>query len=210
VRDSLTAAGYDAVVPSLLGFEQRGRPYWPACVESVVGACRDRAHEYVLVGHSGAGPMLPAMADALGRHVNAVIFAEAALAPLAGCSPLVPRWLVDHLAALAEGGVLPKWSEWWGDGAMDAVLEDSDRRAIVEDELPRLPLDYFTEEVPVPDGWADRVACSYLWYSPVYEADAAEASRRGWPVMRLEGGHLHMAVAPERVARALLALAGSA
>jgi hypothetical protein len=91
---------------------------------------------------------------------------------------------------------------------MEQLVVDTDRRTMIERELPRLPLDYFTEEVPVPDDWADRVASSYLWFSAVYEPDADEAARRGWPVVHVAGGHLHMVVAPDQVAAALVAILG--
>ena len=36
-------------------------------------------------------------------------------------------------------------------------------------EEPRLPFAYYEQSVPVPAGWDDDVACSYLLFGPPYE-----------------------------------------
>ena len=69
-------------------------------------------------------------------------------------------------------------------------------------EQPRLPLGFYTEPIPVPAGW-DAVRCSFLWYGPPYDTVAEEARRRGWPVLRTPGRHLHQIVDPEGVTDAL-------
>ena len=53
---------------------------------------------------------------------------------------------------------------------------------------------------------ASRVA--YLHLSPAYDADAAEAAARGWPVRSIPGQHLDLATRPDMVAGEILALAG--
>ena len=52
---------------------------------------------------------------------------------------------------------------------------------------------------PAPGG--ERAGPRYVQLSPAYDADAAEAARRGWPVTGDgTGNHLDVAVAPERIA----------
>ena len=57
------------------------------------------------------------------------------------------------------------------------------------------------------DGWPDA-PCAYLRFgaNPAYDAAAAEAQRRGWPLRSIEGDHFHMLVDPAGVADALLDL----
>lgn len=198
--------GYEVLVPDMTGFHLAGAPYWPTYVDGVLaGISTDRPIQ--LVAHSGAGLLLPVVADRLADQVEALIFAEAALPPWTGSATLAPAAMRSQLERMAVFGILPAWSKWWGDDAMDTLVPEPGRRAAMEAELPTLPLDYFDQVVPMPDGWADKVAGSYLWFSDVYEDDATRAADHGWPISRLSGGHLHMAVDPEAVALTLLGLA---
>jgi hypothetical protein len=72
--------------------------------------------------------------------------------------------------------------------------------------MPSLPLAYFEQRIPSPMGW-DRVPCSYLLLSDAYREEATEARKRGWRVEEITNAqHLHIAVAPEAVADALIRL----
>jgi len=75
---------------------------------------------------------------------------------------------------------------------------------VVVEEQPRLPLSYYEQAVPVPDGW-DEHPCGYVIFGEAYESTAEEAAARGWPVRRLPGHHLHQIVDPAAVTDALLA-----
>jgi hypothetical protein len=89
------------------------------------------------------------------------------------------------------------------------MLPDAAVRQAVTDEQPRLPLDYYYEQVPAPAGWDER-PCGYLLLSEGYQTQAAESRRRGWPVRSAPGEHLHQVVDPDAVTLALLELAGAA
>jgi len=170
----------------------------------VTAACAHVEEEMILVGHSGAGLLVPAVAAAMPARISDIVFVEAALPSRADSARTVPDWLAKQVHGLAQGRRAPPWSQWWGPGAMESLVPDAGRRAEIESELPRLPLDYFEEAIPIPDGWSDRVACSYIWFSDPYRPDADEAAGRGWPVHRLPGGHLHMSVEPEAVTALLV------
>lgn len=107
----------------------------------------------MLVGHSGAGPLLPVIADRMGRPPTLLTFVDASVPPTKGEVPLVPDRFLDSLRMLARNGVLPKWSEWFGAGTMEAIVPDRGRRAAVVAELPELPLSYCGECLPMPSGW---------------------------------------------------------
>jgi hypothetical protein len=131
-----------------------------AVLDAVTAAADDRA--VVLVPHSNAGLYAPHLSSLV--DVKATVFVDAALPDpeLADReTPLAPPAFVDFLRDLAdERGVLPPWTEWWGD-AIDDLFPDADVRREVEREQQRLPLTYFTSRIPVPAGWTARPA-SYL------------------------------------------------
>jgi hypothetical protein len=178
---------------------------WPAWVHAVVQGAPAGEHT-VLVGHSGAGPLLPPIADQMARPPARLVFVDAGVPPLSGEASLVPDEFLDSLRALAQGGVLPKWSEWFGPGTMETLVPDLDRRAAVVAELPRVPLSYFDGPVPMPTGWS-KVGCAYILLSEAYRSDAAEAAARDWPVIELPGGHLDIVMRPGEIADALVEMA---
>lgn len=219
VAAALERRGHAAVVPDLTGVTAGGPPYWPRVVEAVRAAAQTPhdtqpgipagtrpARPVVLVVHSNAGLFAPVVKEGLGDRVVACVFAEARLPPRAGLVPAAEEDFLPFLRDLAgQSGLLPRWTDWWSEADVAALLPDPAVRAAVVAEQPRLPLTYYTQPVPVPAGW-DDVRCSFLWYGPPYEEVAREAGRRGWPVRRVPGAHLHQVVDPEAVAEALLIL----
>jgi pimeloyl-ACP methyl ester carboxylesterase len=161
----------------------------------------------VLVGHSGGGVLLPAVADALTAEVAALVFVDTFLPPATGRVELAPPGFMDDLRALASDDVLPPWSRWFGEDTMRQLVPDERLRIVLEEEMPSLPLSYFEASVPVPDGW-DARPCAYLLLTgEPYGESAADARGRGWPVAEIPGGqHLAMATEPIAVADVLLDL----
>jgi pimeloyl-ACP methyl ester carboxylesterase len=209
VARELERRGRSAVVPSLLGVAHAPFPQWRHCLDAVRASSRHLAKRLVLVGHSGAGPLLPAVADALPGEVAALIFVDASLPPLAGSAPLVPPAFLEQLRGLASHGVLPPWSTWFGVEGLRGLIGDPRLRTALEQEMPRLPLAYFEATVPAPSGWGNR-PCGYLLFSgEAYGEAAVDARGRGWPVVELPGAHhLTLVTDPTMVADALLRLEG--
>jgi pimeloyl-ACP methyl ester carboxylesterase len=214
VADELVRRGREVVVPPLLGVAAAPAPQWRHVPEAVRAATAETAAPVVLVGHSGAGLLLPAIADALTIEVAALVFVDSFLPPASGNLRLAPPARMDERRALASDGVLPPWSTWFGEDAMRELVPDERLRATLEEEMPRLPLSYFEASVPLPGGWSAR-PCAYLLFSgEPYAKSAAQARDQGWPVAEIPGaGHLAMASYPIAVTEALLdlecALAGS-
>lgn len=50
-------------------------------------------------------------------------------------------------------GLLPPWTSWWDEANLAGLFPDPEVRARVEREQPRLPLSYFSAQLPVPFGW---------------------------------------------------------
>lgn len=161
----------------------------------------------VLVAHSNAGLFVPLLAHSRPR-VAGYVFVDAGL-PSAGSGsvPVVPGAFLNMIKGLADGdGLLPVWTSWWADEDLTAIFPDAATRAEVAAEQRRLPLSYFTQTVPVPDGWPERRG-AYLAFGDGYAKDLATARELGWPARVLDGEHLHMLVDPDGVAEAITSLA---
>jgi hypothetical protein len=189
-------------------------PQWRHIPEAVRAATAETAAPVMLVGHTGAGLLLPAIADALTVDVDALVFVDSFLPPASGDLRLAPVGLMSGLRALASDGVLPPWPSWFGEDAMRELVPEERLRAALEKEMPHLPLSYFEASVPTPGGWSART-CAYLLLSgEPYAKSAAQARDQGWAVAEIaEIGHLAMASDPIAVTDALLdlerALSGS-
>jgi hypothetical protein len=167
------------------------------------------AEPLVLVGHSGAGPLLGAVGSGLraeGRPVGGYLFCDAGL-PEAGASRLDllavenPEMAAAFRAELERGGRFPEWS----DAELEPLVPDPAARAALVGSLRPRGLEFFTEPLPVAAGWPDA-PCGYLRLSAVYDRWAEAATARGWPTASLDAGHFHPLVDPDGVAAALLGL----
>ncbi len=132
----------------------------------------------------------------------ALVFVDAAVPPESGAAELMPDGMLAELRALATDGVLPPWSDWFGPGVMQELIPDDEMRAAVCAELPMIPVAYFEDPVPMPNGWAG-IPCGYLLLSQAYAADADEAEARSWPVVRRMGAHLDIVTRPREIAAAI-------
>jgi hypothetical protein len=202
----LKRRGRGAVIPSLLGVADAPIPQWRTVPETVRAATEGTTEPIVLVGHSGAGLLLPTIAGALTAEVAGLIFVDSFLPAASGVQPLASAEFIDELRALAANDLLPPWSTWFGEAMMSELIPDKRLRAAVEEEMPRAPLSYFEASVPLPEGWGSRPCAYLLLAGDPYRTSAAEARARGWPVSEIQGQHLAMASEPVAVAEALLDL----
>jgi pimeloyl-ACP methyl ester carboxylesterase len=207
VARALEQRGRPAIVPSLRAVADAPYRPWRDVWETVDAVSAHGAGRLVLVGHSAAGALLPAIAQSAPGRVAAIAFVDAFLPPPAGTARLVPAEFADELSPLATGEVLPPWSTWFGEEAIRDLVPDAARRARIEQDMPRMPLSVRDTELPVPEGW-DRRPCAYLLLSAEpYAASAADARARGWPTAEVPGGkHLDLVRRPAAIATALLDL----
>ncbi|EYT81437.1 hypothetical protein CF54_19430 [Streptomyces sp. Tu 6176] len=211
VAGHLEAAGHRVRVPSLLHIGAGAPPFWPRVADAVRDDLREVPADspVVLVVHSNAGLFLPAVRSGLDHPVTASVLVDAALPARTGATPVAPPELLDFLRPLAVDGRLPRWTDWWDEADVAPMFPDPAVRRTVVEEQPTLPLSYYEQHIPVPDGWDDH-PCSYLLFGPPYEEQAAEARARGWRVAHLPGEHLHQLVDPVGTVRHLLELSGTA
>ena len=117
----------------------------------------ERTRPDLVVAHSNAGLVAPAVADGIP-----VVFLDAALPASEGESPMAPPAMLGYLEALAdEDGRLPPWTAWWDEADVAPLFPDARSRALVEAGEPRLPLRYFRTTVNAPEGW-ERSPSAYL------------------------------------------------
>jgi pimeloyl-ACP methyl ester carboxylesterase len=208
VARELERRGQHAVVPSLLEAARADPPDWRWAVSAVRASVPMEADPVILVGHSGGGLLLPAIAGSIDRTVSKLIFVDSDVPARVGETPLMPAAFLDELRPLAVDGVLPPWSAWFGDEAMRDLVPDDAVRARLMEEMPSLPLAFFDQRVPSPPGW-ERISCAYLLLSDAYRDAAKKALGRSWVVDEIPGAqHLHIVVDPEVVTGKLLQFSG--
>ena len=189
-------------------------PFAERYVRGAVGgilAAAERPGSPVVVGHSGAGPLLAAVGARLrtaGRPCGGYLFCDAGL-PEDGASRLDLLAVEDRdmaeafRAELERGGRFPAW----GDAELAPLVPDRAARAALIGSLRPRGLAFFAEPLPRAPGWPDA-PCGFLRLSAAYDGWAAAAASRGWPTASLEAGHFHPLVDPDGVAAALLGLLG--
>jgi len=201
VAADLAGHGYQVSVPDLTATVVAGPPYCSRQAEVI--ARGSSGQPAILIGHSGAGPLLAA-AGAIIDQVQGYLFVDAGL-PTPGRSWMdtVPPGLAAQLREMADAqGWLPPWPQWWGDEALAELIADPNARRRFAADCPRLPLAMFTEVHPPAPQWPDAPA-AYLRLSDAYDEQAAIAREAGWPVTELASNHLAPMTDPGLVAETL-------
>jgi hypothetical protein len=202
----LRARGVPTLIADLQDDPDDVAPYWSQHAASVARELNNLHEEQrtILVGHSGAGPLLPAVGAFSPHPVAGYLFVDAGL-PIPGQSRLqeleatLPDMGRELRPQLEAGGRFPEWTD---QVAREILPDEGIRRGILAQLRPR-GLRFFTEPFPHFDRWPDA-PCGYLRFSPAYEGPATEARAMGWTYREIDAGHFHMAVAPEAVAGMIL------
>ena len=184
------------IVPILSDKPDSNQPFWLQHTESVLHALAHipEGQPVTLVGHSGAGPLLPAIRQSLANPVHAYVFVDASV-PRDGASRLDlmkaegPEWAEQFQQELEHGSRYPTWDF---EDLSEVIPDETLRRQMLAEMRPRA-LSFFTEPIPVFSGWPDA-PCTYIQFSAPYQSVAARAQEDGWPVYELEAGHFHMLV----------------
>jgi pimeloyl-ACP methyl ester carboxylesterase len=201
VAKSLQANGFDVLVPVLTDSGETPPPYWQQHAVSMQRALVPIPPErsLALVGHSGAGPLLPVLAQAARRPVTGYLFVDAVL-PHPGKTQLeeMPEELRQ---LLAEGSHFPNWTD---EDLREELPDERARQQLLTEVQPR-PLTFFEEMQPEVSGWPDAPG-GYLLFTQGYRPYLEQAQRAGWPSRVLPAGHFHMLVDPVAVAATLVEL----
>ena len=177
----------------------------PPCYSALARRIADQldGEPWVLVGHSGAGGLLPAIAERLRGGARAMVFVDAIL-PHPGKSwfDTAPPALAERLRDRATDGSAPAWPDWAPPRVLEGLVPDADLRAAFAAEARPIPVAYLAESAP-GSRIAPSTPCGYLQLSPGYEAEADAAAQAGWTVAREPWRHLAVITDPDRVAAVL-------
>ncbi|SDC66411.1 hypothetical protein [Actinokineospora iranica] len=202
LADELAALGHPTLVLDLLP-----SVVTPPVHQRLIGAFADAMSDtavtgpLMLVGHSGAGPLLPAFADEL-EDVRGLLYLDAGL-PTPGKSwrDTAPAKLYERLRERSRDGQLPRWHHWFDTDPLPELVADAALRAEIADEAPEVPLAFLSE--PRPSVEWDGPA-GYVALSAAHRDDLAAARALGWPARELDTHHLACATDPKPVAVAVL------
>ena len=208
VAEQLQRREIDVLVPKLTDHDDSNLPYWDQHTGAVKQALADVPQErrVVLVGHSGAGPLLPAIHWAIAQPVAACLFVDASL-PHPGQSRF-DELAIDALDLaqklhpfLVAGGSYPTWSA----EELREILPDTFIREQLLAELHPRHLRFFEEKMPDVAIWPDA-PCGYVLLSEAYLVQLEKAQRAGWPSRLFHAGHFHMLVDPAAVTTGMVEL----
>jgi len=206
VARELQADDLEVSVPAVHDTEGLDTAYWQqhatAVQQALSAVPTDR--RLILVGHSGAGLLLPVIRQHLSHPIAAYVCVDAGI-PQAGASRLdliateSADWFQSFHTFLVAGGRFPDWRD---EDLVDEIPDEQMRASLLAELQPRA-LPFWTEPIPVFAGWPDA-PCAYLQFSPAYDVPAAYAREQGWLYRHLPGGHFLPLVDPRSVARTLV------
>jgi hypothetical protein len=196
VADEMRQRGFDVLAPHLRDTPESKEPFWKQHARSVAEDLAQIPKDsfVTLVAHSGAGPLLPSIQHSIPNPIRAYVFVDAGL-PRDGASRLDlmksedPEWAAQFQEGLEDGERFPTWNM---NDLQEVIPDETVRRQMIAELRPR-GLEFFTEPIPVFEGWPDA-PCVYVHFSPPYDRPAAQAREAGWPTYEMEAGHFHMLV----------------
>jgi hypothetical protein len=209
--DVLRGLGHTVAVPEVVDDDE------PPYASHFIARASQQLHldapgePLLLVGHSGAGPLLPQIAFARqssGTPVTGYVFLDAMLPRTMRAAtrmdllelddPVFTAQLAQHLS---DGGRFPEWTDL---DLAEMVADPGDRALLLAGLRPR-GLDFFTEPLPIPEDWPDA-PCGYLRLSSPYDGAAHAAELRGWSVRRVDAHHFWAMTHPTELAKEITAL----
>jgi Alpha/beta hydrolase family len=204
----LRAAGHRVQVPDVLAYHH-APPSWNVWTSHLFEHMTS-ANEPFVVGHSSASALVAELATKL--PVKGIIIVDGDVPPSQGAASPVRPALHEFIKGLAGAdGTLPIWSRWFAGDArrmslvgLDILASDPVAFAQFEAELPRMHVGWFEDTIKLAN-W-DHVRAGFIQTSPIYDHAVAEAHRRGWPVTRLQGTHLHPTLQPAETANAIVSM----
>ena len=208
VAERLQQRKVDVLVPKLTDRDDSNLPYWEQHTEAVKQTLADvrQDRRVALVGHSGAGPLLPSIHRAIAQPVAACLFVDASL-PHPGQSTLdelainAPDLAQELRPFLIAGGSYPNW----GAEELREILPDTFICEQLLAELHPRHLRFFEEKMPDITIWPDT-PCGYVLLSEAYLGQLEQAQRVGWPSRLFHAGHFHMLVDPAAVTTGIVEL----
>jgi pimeloyl-ACP methyl ester carboxylesterase len=214
----LRARGHEVVTPTLTGLGERAHLLTPEVgpathVSDLLQVLfYEDLSRVVLVGHSYAGMLIPAVAEQAPDRLASLVYL-AAFVPRHGESmldlepPEAAAFYRHRARDLGDGWRVPPadaFVERWG-------VHDERDREWVGARLTAMPLKCLTDPLHLSkDGGASLptayIECTGPPLVDIMRPSAERARGNGWPVRTLESGHDAMLTAPRQLADLLLAV----
>ena len=200
----LAASGNRVVVPRLSNPATPDTSYLEHHRRQVLDQIPDSVDgPHVVVGHSGAGALLPLLGKSLGNR-SRLVFVDSGL-PRKGRSrfDLFPDGLADRWRTQAVDDRLPAT---WTERNLSGLIVDDGLRKQFSSELRPTPIKVYEEPMPL-DPPCDGSRTAYVLLSAPYSEPYLEAKRLGWVLERRDSTHCHMLNDPEDMAEILRGVA---
>jgi pimeloyl-ACP methyl ester carboxylesterase len=217
VSAALRTEGHEVFAPTLRGSEQgvavdRAGVNLTTIGDGLVDAVRERGlQDFVVVGHSGGGPVAQHAADRLAEHTRRIVFIDAWVlhdgqaindvlpAPLVEAAALAAQQTADQTVAMDP----QRWSEYFMNGASEHDI------AAVASRLVPVPFGWLSEPVSLSRFWGAALPSSYVFLrqdqNVPQELYRAMASRLDQPrLLECDGPHEAMLTHPNRLAATLI------
>jgi pimeloyl-ACP methyl ester carboxylesterase len=216
VAAHLRAGGHQVFAPTLLGSEE-GAANRDGITLNTIGDALVRAigqqglGDFVLVGHSGGGPVVQYVADRLREQTRRVVFVDAwVLRDGEAIHDVLPRHFVaaDHAAAARHPDrTIPIDHEVWKAHFMNGATDE--QFAAVMDRLVPVPLGWVAEPISLPRFWKAPPPAAYVFLRDDQGVPRAlfqeMAGRLDNPrVLECDGPHEAMLTHPEALADTLV------
>lgn len=202
--ERLRASGWRVHVPDVLATTDV-LPPWRS-LPSIYAGMLQLDQPPIVAGHS----LATILAAAIAGHgpVRGLVFVDGDIPPVSG--EVVPgrESFRKFLLSFADAdGRLPRWSDWLKGRPQSAAIgiddyaRDAEAFARFEQEQPRVDAAWFDDALDLAP-WA-HIPAGYIQTSSFYDHAAEDAERRGWPVVRIKGTHLHPTLKPNETAAAI-------
>ena len=217
VAAALRSVGHDVLAPTLRGCEQgvaidRVGINLTAMGDGLVDAIRQHdLGDFVLVGHSGGGPVAQYAADRLAQQTRRIVFVDAWVlhdgqaindvlpAPFVESSVQAAKASADQTVAMDP----QTWSEHFMNGASEHDI------ATATSKLVPVPFGWISEPVSLPRFWDAALPSSYVFLrqdqAVPQELYRVMAGRLDQPrLLECDGPHEAMLTHPRLLAAALI------
>jgi pimeloyl-ACP methyl ester carboxylesterase len=215
VAEHLRAAGHEVFAPTLRGLEdgdvdRAGITITDMTDDLVLQIDQRSFDRFVLVAHSGGGPVIQLVTDRMPDRVDRAVFVDAWVLHNGECiNDVLPTELVDGVRALAEQtpdstiDIPPgMWSSAFMQDASDETM------AATVSRLVPTPFGWFTEPIGLTRFFTAEVPTSYVFLrddqavpQTVYKAAAARLADPR--IVECTGSHEAMLTHPAELAQAL-------